>query len=347
MRFLLSVAILLLGAQAAMATCELPPAQPSPDGINYIMGIEPSDGILDVWCRFQALRGDYKITVLFPGRDGAEIGAKKSLDVSFDGTFSQDRIEFATFIQSLLPMTDRSAMDEFGKDFGLVLEDAVQGLAVKTPGGEPLGIPPAYDFADELILWQPIAIRIEPLNMAGVDFTLSIRFEPNVGRYLMQVNGQAEDLILRGWHANVLRRAGPARDSCPPTIPQCADFGDVIDVRTAWVVNNVVLEAKGSGLSAAAMTVLGQIVADNSENVHGNPLRNFSPTKGQASFDITGTAREILLRADGDRTGATGTKAIRVMWHERFDSQFSYAYALADYGRRAREAMVMANPVQD
>jgi len=345
-RILAIIVFILLGSASAHAECVVPPTNPSPDGINFLLGMDPSDGILDAWCRIQSLQGEYKVTVNF-----LEAKAKRSFDISFDGTPSKDRMEFATLIQSMLPTYDAPALDENGMNFGDVLQTSVQPRAAKSPESKlfsttTLGVPPVYDFADDIILWAPVTIDVYPITIADVNFTLRVSFRPSFGRYLMAKSGTAEELILKGWRDKVLRHATPFQDTCPDNIPNCKDLEPVVDIHTAWVLNAVTLHAEGSGLSAATMQLFSQLAADNPKK-SSNPLSNFSPTEGSASFDIRGEYRSITAKAFGDTNRIAGTQEIEVQWLETQNSKKTYSWMLEDYAKRTREAMVLQNPSQN
>lgn len=345
MRILATLAFLILGTAAAQAECVPPPTPAAADGIYFPLGIDPTDGILDVWCKLQSLQGDYGLTINF-----IDHAASRKFPVTFDGTRSLERIELATMIQSLLPVQDMPAVDENGMDFGSVLEMSVQPLAPRSPSSDnvrstPMGVPEIYDFADDVVLWAPITLDLYPVKIAGIDFRVRTSFRPSFGRYLMAKTGAAEELVLRGWHRNVLRGASPNRDTCPPHIPACKDLGDVIDLNTAWTLNAVTFEARGSGLSNAALQLFSQIAAENPDLVR-NPLRNFSPTIGDASFDTNGESRQIIAKAEGDPNKVAGTQRIWVQWKEVDNSKSTYGWVLEDYARRTREAMILNNPSQ-
>jgi len=335
-RLLIAAIAFVLATGAASAACEAP-AVHDPAQIQYFLGIEPSDSILDVWCRLQALQGEYQMKIVFPAK-----GAERVFNVTFDGTPSQDKIEMATMIQSVLPTAPGPALDENGMDFGAVLEQVVQGRAPQTQTGIPFGIPEMFAGADDLLLWQPISLRLRPVKLAGVDFVLSVNLYPSIGRYIMAMNGSAEDLVLRGWHEHALRGRGPGRRSCPDYVPKCEHFGDVVDIHAAWVVENVVLSTEGTHLSSAALTILGQIEAQNARFIEGrSKLRNFNPTHGAAEVVIETPSRVVRAVAEGDDERAAGTQAISIMWRENAKSRYSYAKALYDYANDARKAMVM------
>lgn len=341
MRILAAALFLVLSTFGAQAACEVPPVEPSA-GIHYFLNIQPSDGILDVWCRLQTLQGQYKVNVYFE-----RIKAHRSFEVAFDGTPSHDRIELASFIQSLLPTAGgQKAIDENGMNFSLALERVVQGAAAQTPDNQDLGIPTQFDGSKSVAFWEKVALRIKPVTIGGIEFTLTVNFRPAVGRLMMALNGQAEDLVLRGWHEFVLREAGPGRENCPKNVPDCKDLGDVIDLHTAWVVESVLLEAYGSGLSATAMAILGQIEAENDEWITSSNMKRFEPTTGEASIDASDKSREVRARADGDPKRTAGTQAIRILWNEVPKSRLTYTFALQDYARQIRESMVLQSATQ-
>lgn len=343
MKLLLAGMFFFAGTFAAAAACDAPATQ-SNDRIQFFLGIEPSDGPLDVWCRIQSLQGAFKVNVWFPAK---EVNAHKSMDVVFDGTPSRDRMEFATFLQSILPTTAETIRGENGADFGIVLESAVQGLADRAKDGQELGFSSKYDMSREIALWEPMTLRVRPVMIAGIEFTLEVSFKPSVGRFIEALEGHADDLILRGYHERVLRNAGVVRTSCPPEVPDCLDLPkDVIDLHAPWVLQDVIIRADGKSLSAAAISVLGNIEAQYRDLMGFSIMQQFKPTVGDARFEVSTVNREILARADADPDGTSGSSNVRVMWRERPQTPTTYDSALRAYALSAREAMVLTSAEQ-
>lgn len=344
MRILATMIFILFGGAAAHAACDAPAPEPH-DGIQFFMGIQPSDDPLDVWCRLQSLTGSYKVDVWFNRK---EVDAHRFFPVTFDGTPSHERGELAEFIQSVVPSGPVPFKDENGQNFQLVLNRSTQLQARMSPDGDPLGVPAQYDIARDMVLWEPMALRIEPVNIDGVSFRVTVSFRPSVGRALQAVSGTAEDLILKGWHEYVLRDAGPANErGCPDAIPDCTSLGDQIDLHTAWTVSSVLIEARGKNLSAAALSILSGIeVANKKWITTGQSMAGFDPAWGQASFDADDGARRVRARADGDPDHSGGSQVIRILWDELPKAKTTYHAALDAYADQFRANLVFNAPTQ-
>ncbi len=334
------LACLLIAAAAAFsspataATCA-PPAEPEVQGIRFLLGIQPSDGILDVWCRIQALSGDYRINVLFPGPK-----AHKSFDATFDGKRSRSREELASFIRGLLPTGPGPKADGAGMKWPEVLATNVQAMAPTAPDGQGLGIPAVVPGASSIALWAPIVLRVKPLKLGDGEFTLIVSFKPSAARLLMAMTGSAERFQVQGWRNRVLT-TGFFMGSCPATIPSCKELPDVVPMETAWLVDSVRIEASGGGLSRTALTVLGNLAEENKPFLQNNSMPRFSPMYGEAEIIAEDGSREVQAVAVGDENRASGTQSIVVQWRERPNSKTTYAMTLANWMREARAALVL------
>lgn len=322
-----------LGAAGAMAANCTPPAEPEGQGIRFLLGIQPSDGILDVWCRIQAVPGNYRVNVLFPAHK-----AHRSFEASFDGSRSRPKEELANFIRSLLPTKDGKMTDEQGMAFPAVLGTSVQAQAPEAPDGQGIGVPKALPGSDVIALWEPVVLRVRPLKIADAEFTLLVTFRPSAARFLMGLTGSAERFQVQGYKSRVLGPDGVS--GCPKRIPSCDKLPEVVSLDTAWIVDSVKLEASGGGLSRAAATVLGQLVEDNRSYVGSNTMQRFSAPYGEGEVNADDGVREVLALATGDLQRAAGTQTIEVLWRERRNSKGTYATNLADWLKQVREQLV-------
>jgi len=336
MRTILRCGIIALGlsfAAPALAACTAP-AAPAGDGIHFLLGIQPSDGLLDVWCRVQALRGQYKVDIFFP-----EVGAHKSFTTTFDGQGSHSREELGQFIRTLLPTTDGPAKDENGMAFPQVLTVVAQASAAQAPDGQPLGVPDSVPGSKAIALWQTVVLRIKPIRMGNADFTLLVGFRPSSARFLMSLLGAAERFQVQGYKRRVVSSGYFGK--CPATVPSCKDLPDVVDLDTAWLFDSVTLRAEGGGLSGAAMTVLNQLAEDNHSFLRSNNLQSFEAPTGAAEVAATDNTREMKATAEPDPNGATGTQTITVTWREQRNAKGTYAASLAEWLKAERQDLVL------
>lgn len=335
MRFAIALAALLLGSIPAAAQCPIPPAQSA--GIQFFLGIEPSDSPLDVWCRLQALDGDYRVNVLFP-----TVEAHRTFETRFDRTPSRPKEELAVFIQSLLPIERGPSADEAGMKFSEVLKNSVQGISARTPNGDLLGLPSAYPNSSVMALWEPISLRVRPVTIAGAEFNLVVNFKPSVGRLLMSLEGHAEALILNGWRGNMMDTS----NTCPDTIPLCKELPEVVRLYTAWSVESVVLEAFAPSLSGPAIQIFNQIYTDNRSYVRSTNLADFRADLGAIDLEAFDGARVLRAKAYADPNGVAGAQRIRIRWGEREGTENSYSTLLAKWALQARQALVLSYPSQ-
>lgn len=332
MFFAMACALTTSPVEAANCT---PPAEPEAQGIRFLLGIQPSDGILDVWCRIQAVPGNFRVNVLFPGP-----GAHKSFDTSFDGARSRPREELAGFIRGLLPTSKGPSEDEAGMKWPEVLGSNVQAKAASAPDGQALGIPSAVPGSSSIALWAPVVLRVKPLRLGGSEFTLIVSFKPSAARFLMALTGSAERFKVKGLRSRVLT-SGYFGGGCPSTIPDCKGLPDIIEMDTAWLVDSVQIEATGGGLSRAALEVFSQLAEDNKPFLQYNTMPRFAAPYGEAEVTGEDGARELAAIATGDENRAAGTQSIRVRWRERPNTKTTYAATLADWMRQARASLVL------
>ena len=348
---------LMFAVAPAQAACNAPKVDDG-DAVKFFLGIEPSDDILDVWCRIQRLpAGTYKIDVQFPDQD-AKSGDEwphRFFETKFDGTASQDREVLASFIRSLFPAGKAQEVDAQGQAFPHLLKNTVQGMAPKTLDEQPLGLPPDAVWANELVFWNPVNLRVKSVHLADADFLLTITFKPQVGRWFSIMQKQSEDLSIRGAIERVV--GGAAATSCPDGIPNCPALVAARDaiaanniedpaktsvpLHTAWVVEAVFLEARGGRLSPTVLTLFNTIKKDNRAWVAEDTMDRFEPTVGEANLVAISGPREVIAIAKGDPNRSTGTDRLRVVWHERLISKDSYVARLAEGATQVRDYIVL------
>lgn len=334
-----------LAAGTAHAQCPVP-ADPPDDGVRFFLGMQPSDGPLDVWCRLQALNGKYRLDVSFSdfANGPSDFGPHRAFDMEFSGRPERPRRELADLIQSLLPTGDGPPKDENGQAFPAVLAKTVQGTAAKTPDGQALGLPPDYPRSRELFLASPLTIRLRTLKMAGSDFTLEVYFKPSVARFMMALSGQAEDLTFAAWKGRVVQ--GSMIGECGSAVPDCKGLPDVLRVHAAWQFDRVIIRSDpGTRLSATAMTLLGQIAADNARFVSENTMDRFDPAVGDGRIAATDGVREVIAVSEPDGSGTAGSRGVKAMWREKPEKpKQTYAGRMAEWAAQARRSLVLAYP---
>lgn len=335
--FLFLAACAFAGPAAAQA-CKAP-ADSGYQGIRFFLGIEPSDGILDVWCRIQSLKGKTRVRIEFPA-----VGAGRTTEFEFTGSPTLPREALASYIQSLLPArADAPARDPIdGMPFAAALDGIVQAAATRTPDGQMLGLPTAWPSSKALALWQPVILRARPLYIGGKEFALGVLFKPSPGRFLMSVQGQSEQFILKAPNSRTMRfKKFLDNEECSGLIPACKDLGETLDVHTAWVVDQVMLIAEGGNLSGATQVLFPQIASSNHNWVEYNSMRRFSVPHGEAEVEARDGARELQALAIGDDAKITGTSKITVIWKERPNVKGTYASNLYDWTQKTRSSLLL------
>ncbi len=345
----LSLLLLPLTGGLARADCQAPAAPAVAAGVaaplqNYA-GIQSSDGILDVWCRLQTqLRGRYTVDILFPLVDsGNAEGTHRSFEVTFDGRPSQDKMVLAQFIQSLLPVGKASYKDERGMAFPKVLANVVRPTARTTSNGEPMAFPPEFGGANQLAIWEPVALRVKPVDVMGSQFKLAVFFRPSVARWLEEMLGQHETFELQGARERVL----PAGDenNCPEHIPSCSVYlpYETLPLQTAWTVSSVKLSTEGERLSNLTLNLFNALAASNKTYLEGNSVADghFDATAGNADLTATDGIHTLTARAKGDDDGHTGTTAILMDWHENNQNPDAYARRMQKWAEDVRQTLVL------
>ncbi len=333
----------------ASAACQAPAAaQP-----GYFASIQPSDGVLDVWCRLQSQldkgKYDVKLVMLADKRSflDKDLRAERTFKVAFDRNAPLPREELASMLQSLIP-TDpyAKATDEQGQPFPAALERTVQGVSPATPDGQPLGIPRRFSQSRTLALWVTLQIKVRPLKVMGKDFYLTVTFKPSVGRLLMATTGKAEQLVLRAATEKVVRKFA----GCPEHVPDCKLYDKpTVDIQTAWIVDKVGLASEGlGGLSGETKALAESLVAKRRNDVALNTMNTFSIPDGSANVQIKDDLAEFELIAEGDPQRASGTRSLRMLWQERQGGEKTYGAGLAAWTKQVRDQMVLnQGPLQE
>lgn len=352
----------ILAAMAATAALALPaaahaacdPAPPSPAVVGKMPvwgGISSSDGVLDVWCKLQAaLSGDYQVDIWFPLVDpkgGAQ--THHAFPTRFDQTPAMGKDVLAKAFQALLHVDDKTpAHDAAGASFPKVWENVVRPTAVETagPDSRPLAFPPKFGAEDQLILWTPVALRVKPIIIDGIEYKLTVSFYPTLSRWLEEVEGRAETFEMQGARKAIL----PTSGGCPPRVPHCERYseppfagGPDLPVQTAWTAGTVKLEAQGHAMSAKMLSLVGSMAATYGPWEVANSAKdgNFDAAVGEAEYRAEDGPRTFSLTSKGDRQFRSGTNLITMLWNENPRAHDSYASVMGKWADDTRQSILL------
>lgn len=294
--------------------------------INWFLGLSPRDDLLTAWCRLQTIQGSIKFNMLFPTSQSS-----KTWETSFDGRLPARRI--AELIQSLLPV-DGSKKSASGEDFSKVLENVVQLEAKNAPDNSDLAFAPEHPFAKELVLWEPIYLRVKPILLGGQEFTLSVKLVPNLGMLSLGLQKQATDVQFDGWKGR-LKLGNFFSGDCSDLIPDCKQLPNVVKFHAPWVVTGVELHAVGDNMTAAALNVAQHILDSNGSVVPPiSPLIGFNNKTGQLVFSLNDPTATLWFNAVGS---PSGTKEITIRYLAR-EGEYTISEALDAIANKFRQS---------
>jgi hypothetical protein len=336
--FLLSFAS--IWGSAALAQTPVPAANPAPSQsdciypsyqngaqISWFLNLTPQDDLMTAWCRIQSLRGEIKFNVLFPTTQ-----ATKTWDTSFNGNLPAARI--VELVQSLMPMDPRVRSNDDIEKFEKVLENVVQLQAKAAPDGATLGFASGHPAANELVLWEPLVIRVKPILLSGQQFTMFVKLVPNMGFLSLALQGKATDVQLQGWKGRIPLGNFFSGD-CSSYIPNCKSLPETVSFHTPWIVQGVELVATGETMTASALNVADQLLKTNAGVVPSiSPLKSFNSKTGQLTFNLTDNITNLTYIAEGS---PSGTKKITIRYTAAI-GQYSITSALQKLGNEYRQA---------
>jgi hypothetical protein len=282
---------------SAQAGCIAPPLARS-GSVNWYLGFHPSDDLTTVWCRIQTLPGNVRFNLLFPTS-----GATKSWDTSFGRTILPAG-QIVKLVQSVLPVDDNPMPSDNGKLFGDVLAQTVQLGADEAPDKTPLGFAPDHPARQQLVLWEPLVVRVKPVVLAGQPFTLTMVLKPNLGMLAMGMMKQATDVTVRGWGGR-MASASFLSKSCPSEIPDCKGLPEVRTMHMPLLLDSLRLEAEGDNLTVAALQIGQQLVGGHRSLLKNDPMSSFDTSRGEMSFDIHDNESKVAFKAQGSAGGTT------------------------------------------
>jgi hypothetical protein len=271
--------------------------------LNWFLGLHPSDDLLSAWCRIQTLPGNVRFNVQWPISN-----VHQSWDTSFGGGLPATRI--VEIVQSMIPTDDLKKMSDTGVAFGDVLANTVALGAERTPdGGTVLGFAPTHPASKQIVLWEPLGLRVKPVVLAGQEFTLSVYLKPNLGLLAMALAGNATDVRVKAWTGR-FQTGNYFRTACSEYFPKCDELPDVAIVHLPLLVDTVRLDAEGENLTAAAVAIGQELYARNAGLMASNPMSSFDVANGRGQFSVNDEAGILEFKADGNG----GTKSLSIVY---------------------------------
>lgn len=303
------------------------PSYQSGAQISWFLNLSPQDDLMTAWCRLQTLRGEIKFNVLFPTTQ-----ATKTWETSFNGNLPAARI--VDLVQSLMPMDPKVRSNENVEQFEKVLENVVQLQAKSAPDGTTIGFASNHPAANELVLWEPLVIRVKPILLSGQQFTMYVKLVPNMGFLSLALQGKATDVQLQGWKGRIPLGNFFSGD-CSAYIPNCKPLPETVNFHTPWIVQGVELVATGETMTASALNIADQLLKTNASVVPSiSPLKSFNAKTGQLTFNLTDNITALSFVADGS---PSGTKKITIRYTAA-TGQYSVTSALQKLGNEYRQA---------
>ncbi|MDW9481200.1 hypothetical protein GOB57_21375 [Sinorhizobium meliloti] len=270
--------------------------------LNWFIGLHPSDDLLSAWCRLQTLPGNVRFNVQWPVSN-----VHQSWDTAFGGGLPASRI--VEIVQSMIPVDDSRKISDTGVAFGDVLANAVALAAEKAPDGTVLGFAPTHPAAKQIVLWEPLGLRVKPVVLAGQEFTLSVYLKPNLGFLSMALARQATDVRVKAWTGR-FQTGNFFRTACSEFFPECGDLPDIATVHLPLLVDTVRLDAKGENMTAVAVAIGQELYARNAALTPSNPMKAFDIANGRGAFSLNDDIGTLDFKAEG----SGGTKSISIVY---------------------------------
>jgi len=289
--------------------------------MNWFGGYSPSDDLLTAWCRLQTIPGNVKFNVLFPLTK-----VHKTWETSFQGT-SLPATKIVEIIQTLLP-TSVVAPTDPDMPFYRVLENVVQAGADKAPDGNmDLGFAKSHPSSRELMLWEPVVLRVRPVVLAGQPFTLNVVLRPNLGMFALTQQKQATDVRFIGARDR-MNVGNFFTGNCSSAIPYCDGLDSVVTFHAPWVVTGIRLDTEGENLTNVALAIMSQMGNSQFQFLKNkNPLASFNRSNGSGTMELTDGISVMKFIAKGS---ASGTSSIQITWEEESNNKQSVATYMRD-----------------
>jgi hypothetical protein len=288
-------------AVPAKSACIAPPLQQQ-GALNWFLGLHPSDDLLSAWCRIQSLPGNVRFNVQWPVSK-----IHKSWDTSFQARLPASRI--VEIVQSMIPVDDSNPLSDTGVPLGDVLTNAVALGAARAVDGTVLGFAPTHPASKQVVLWEPLGLRVKPVVLAGQEFTLSVYLKPNLGLLSMALAGKATDVRVKAWSGR-FQTGNYFRTACSEFFPDCESLPDIATVHLPLLVDTVRLDAEGENMTAAAVAIGRELYARNSTLTTSDPMAAFDMANGRGIFSITDETGTLDFKAEG----SGGTKSLSIVY---------------------------------
>lgn len=299
----------------------------SPQTLSWFLNLSPRDDLLTTWCRIQSLRGEVKFNVLFPTTQ-----ATKTWETSFNNNLPAARI--VEIIQSLMPQDPMRVTGEGERDFIKVMENVVQLKAAKAPNDTVLDFASEHPAANELVLWEPLILRVKPIVLSGQPFTMNVRLVPNMGYLSLALQGKATDVKLDGWKGR-LNLGNFFSGDCSASIPDCKHLPETVTFHAPWIVDAVELVATGETMTASALNIADQLLSSNAGVAPAiSPLKGFNSKTGNLTFNLTDQHSTLRFEAKGS---PSGTKEI-IIRYTATNGEYSVVRALNKLGNEFRQS---------
>nr|WP_250807210.1 hypothetical protein [Neorhizobium tomejilense] len=270
--------------------------------LSWFLGLSPADDLLSAWCRIQTLPGNVRFNVQFPMTN-----VHQSWDTSFTKRMPASRI--VEIVQSMIPTDDSNRISDTGVAFGDVLSKAVQMEAAEAPDGTTLGFAPTHPASKQIVLWEPLGLRVKPVVLAGQEFTLSVYLKPNLGMFALALNGKATDVRIKAW-SDRFQTGNYFRTACSAYFPSCESLKDLSIVHLPLLVETVRLDAEGDNMTEAAIAIGQELYARNASLTPTDPMSGFDRANGNGSY----TLHDDQGKLDFVATGLGGTKKLQIIY---------------------------------
>ena len=195
-----------------------------------------------------------------------------------------------------------------------------------------------------MAMWEPMQIRVKPMYLDGVPFTLTVNMEPSGMRLMSETLYGVQPFIVGAWSER-LPLGNHFVHSCTAAIPICKDLPEVVPVHFAYQVESVLMVAEGEDLSQSAERIMKLLAANMNGRGQrtGDDPNNFDLVRGVAKMTIQDLPFEVAVDASSSKVKTTRL-AIRwrqvqgqgLSWQERSSQQF---LQLRDQMNRSASAM--------
>lgn len=271
---------------------------------TWFLDIYPMDDLIAVWCRIQKLPGNIKFNILFPVTN-----VHRSWETSFESGLPPEQIH--KIVQSLLPLKDGPAADENGMEFHKVLQKVIQLQAPEAPSGFTFGFPSDHPSSREMVLWEPITLRVRPVVLAGQEFVLSVNLKPSLGMLALALQKQATDLTFHGWKGR-MNTGGFLGTTCSSQFPDCEAVPEIASFHAPWIVYSVRLDTTGENMTQSAVAIMNKLSAGKIQGTLLGP--DINTNTGEGKFSVENEITKMSMVAKGS---SSGTSSIEIVWEAK------------------------------